>query len=527
MAAPVAPADQGAPPLPHRRPRVREVSSRFMSPAAASSSAGDLHSLSMKSPISRSKYAISTPAPERSSKPSQRRLLLRSQEQEPFSCCSHENIPEMVRSLDTPFQHAKPETLRKQRPVKFCKENGYGDQIAKSTSIRTAKSCRPDTPTAATCGASDRVVPSRFRLPQRQTSSSVTDAAKLLQSTGLSFSSSNLVSQTPSANELEPIQGGSCPNSPLSSQHTRNRALHDTRSSMTEEDTLSTRLLVRSSSGSNTIASGNCQTSSKFSTPSLCSRSLNLPISASQNSFKSSDRTLCKPPTTSMENRTLPPQPTSMKLGVDSRKGKRPHSSQEDAHSLKLFHNHYLLWRYANAKAQVSMDAQRAEMENQFFSLGADISRLRDSVKRKQVELAALQQMKALSTILEAQMPYLDEWSALEEDYTCSLSAATNALTNSLLRLPVSGNVQVNIKEAAEALDSSVKTMDTIIHDVQRFLPKAEEMDVLMSELATIADVEKALVEECGSILAKTHISQLEDCSLRGHLMQLRCSNLF
>ena len=56
---------------------------------------------------------------------------------------------------------------------------------------------------------------------------------------------------------------------------------------------------------------------------------------------------------------------------------------------------------------------------------------------------------------------------------------------------------------------------------------QAEEMDVLMSELASIADVEKALVEECGNILAKTHISQVEDCSLRGHLMQLRCTNIF
>lgn len=40
-------------------------------------------------------------------------------------------------------------------------------------------------------------------------------------------------------------------------------------------------------------------------------------------------------------------------------------------------------------------------------------------------------------------MPYLYEWSALEEDYTHSLSGTTSALTNSLLRLPVSGNVQV------------------------------------------------------------------------------------
>ncbi|KAI3718803.1 hypothetical protein L6452_19687 [Arctium lappa] len=81
-----APADQGPPPLPHRRPRVRET----------------------------------------------------------------------LQSLDTPFQHAKSETFsmqRKQRPLKLFKENGYGEQIVKSTSLKTFKPYRPDTPTTATCGA--------------------------------------------------------------------------------------------------------------------------------------------------------------------------------------------------------------------------------------------------------------------------------------------------------------------------------------------------------------------------------------
>lgn len=524
-------ADQGAPPppLPHRRPRVREVSSRFMSPSA-SSSAGDLHSLTMRSPISRSNHAVSTPAPERSSKPSpsQRRLVLRSHEQEPLSSSasfssSHENIPETCRSMDTPFQHAKPENFPNHRK-QSAKENGFGVQKLKSSSLRTGKSSRSDTPIAAT----DRIVPSRFRLPQRLTSSSVTDAAKLLQSTGLSFSSSNLgsnndtaiaVSQSfvesqPPSNESEPIQGGSTsyPNSPISSQHGRTWPLPDTRSSMIDEDTLSSRLIARSSSCSSTPAAGICPSLPKFSTSSLCSRSLNLSISSSQNSFKSN---------------SLPPQPTSMKLGVDSRKAKKPQSSQEDIHSLKLLHNHYLLWRYANAKAQVSMHTQKTAMENQLFSFGADISNLRDTVKRKQVELAVLQRIKALSTILEAQMPYLDEWCGLEEDYTCSLSGTTNALTNSLLRLPVTGNVQVNIKEAAEALDSAVKTTDMIVHHMQRFLPKAEEMDSVISELATVIDVEKALVQECGNLLGNTYTSQVGECSLRGHLIQLRCSNVF
>lgn len=44
---------KGAIPPPPRRPRVREVSSRFMSPVVSSSSSGDLHLLNAKSPITK------------------------------------------------------------------------------------------------------------------------------------------------------------------------------------------------------------------------------------------------------------------------------------------------------------------------------------------------------------------------------------------------------------------------------------------------------------------------------------------
>ncbi|GJT33236.1 SNARE associated Golgi protein [Tanacetum coccineum] len=125
----------------------------------------------------------------------------------------------------------------------------------------------------------------------------------------------------------------------------------------------------------------------------------------------------------------------------------------------------------------------------------------------------------ALATVATVVMPYLDEWSALEEDYIHPLSGTTKALTNSLLWLPDSGNVQVNKKEAAEALDSAVKTTDMIVNHMQSFLPKlsysdgtvcAEEMDTLISELANVNEEGKALVEECGNLLEKTHTLQMQ-----------------
>lgn len=38
-------------------------------------------------------------------------------------------------------------------------------------------------------------------------------------------------------------------------------------------------------------------------------------------------------------------------------------SHQEDVHSLRLFHNHYLQWRFANTKFEARMKAQKREVE--------------------------------------------------------------------------------------------------------------------------------------------------------------------
>lgn len=43
----------------------------------------------------------------------------------------------------------------------------------------------------------------------------------------------------------------------------------------------------------------------------------------------------------------------------------------------------------------------------------------------------------------QIQMPYLEEWGALEGDYSKSLSEAIQALVNASLQLPIGGNVRV------------------------------------------------------------------------------------
>lgn len=132
--------------------------------------------------------------------------------------------------------------------------------------------------------------------------------------------------------------------------------------------TVSTRLLAeRNGSRGNVTGSD----SSKFYA-SPCSRSLNLPLSNCEHSLyysvKTNEKTapsLSKPYLNSMKTGSLylPPHPPCTKLALDARKGRKVSSHQEDMHSLRMLQNHYLQWRYANAKAEFSMHAQRRETE--------------------------------------------------------------------------------------------------------------------------------------------------------------------
>ncbi|KAF5742808.1 hypothetical protein HS088_TW09G00868 [Tripterygium wilfordii] len=403
-------------PHPPRRPRVREVSSRFMSPVASFSSSGDLHLHALKSPLPNLNRQRSSSA----------------QRQRPLD----ENSAVVDSTSETPIQRRQPSRA----VIKLFKDNGGGGGRYGGNKVFTPS--RPDTPTVTATASSTS---SRLRpMLQRSTSSA---AEKLLHSSGIGLSNTgnNLRSSMPEGAEMLP--------------------------------TVSGRLLTERNINKLNVTGGDSLKPSS----SPCSRSLNFPSSTGENptfhhSIKGSERptsalSKSQPNSVKMAALSLPPVPPQAKLGIDAipKKARKVSSHQEDVHSLRMLHNHYLQWRYANAKAEASMQAQKRG----------------------------------------AEMPYLEEWSAFEEDYVVSLSEAIQALLNASVQIPVGGNVRVDIREVEKALSSAAKLMETVMLNVQGFMPKAEEIEKLISELAKVTDGEKALIEESGSLLSKTYASQV------------------
>ncbi|KAF6162620.1 hypothetical protein GIB67_003166 [Kingdonia uniflora] len=128
------------------------------------------------------------------------------------------------------------------------------------------------------------------------------------------------------------------------------------------------------------------------------------------------------------------------------------------------------------AKTESAIHAQSVTAQTSFNSLMPKISQLRESVKSKHLQLINFNKTTTTSTIIQSQMPHLDEWSALDVDYSTSLSGAITSLQAGSLRLPVNENVRVDIEELEGALNSASNVIETMSSHFQGFLPKAEEI---------------------------------------------------
>lgn len=241
----------------------------------------------------------------------------------------------------------------------------------------------------------------------------------------------------------------------------------------------------------------------------------------------------CLPSPTRARGHPLPPTTATSQIirssgvgslfnfGADGRKGKKG-ASPEDVHLFRLLHNRHLQWRFVNAKAEAVMNAQRLAAEKMLYGAWTKISELQDSVILKRIELHKAMHANKLRSILSEQKAYLEDWALLEQDHRNALSGAIKDLEATTVRVPITDGVKADIREVKEALNSAVDVMGPISSCICSLLPKVEDMSSLVSELASVAAQERALLDECKDLLATTGALEVEESSLRASLIQLK-----
>nr|CAD1825616.1 unnamed protein product [Ananas comosus var. bracteatus] len=227
-------------------------------------------------------------------------------------------------------------------------------------------------------------------------------------------------------------------------------------------------------------------------------------------------------PSSAVTSRAGAATPSVLSYIIDVRKGKKNADHIDDAHQLRLLHNRDLQWRLVNARADEALLIQQMSTESVLCSVWKTTSRLRDSVVMKRIDVGNLRQRIKLDTIVKEQIAYLERWTALEGEHSNSLSGAIEALKASTVRLPVTGGARADVLSVKNAVSSAVDVMQAMNSSISYLLSKVKCAESLVSELSVFAAKEKTMLDECRELLTTAAALQVQESSLRTHLMQLK-----
>ncbi|KAK4481657.1 hypothetical protein RD792_012564 [Penstemon davidsonii] len=195
---------------------------------------------------------------------------------------------------------------------------------------------------------------------------------------------------------------------------------------------------------------------------------------------------------------------------VDIKKGKKAADHIEDVHQLRLLYNRHLQWRYANAREDAALHAQKVKAERILYSVWRTINDMWGLVIQKKIDLQQLKLKWMLYSVLNNQLTCLDEWASFERDHTNSLTWAIQDLQASTIRVPLTGGARGDVESVKAAVCSAVDIMQAMGSSLCSILSRVEEMNLLVSELADVAAHERAMLDEFESLLGSTSVLQVE-----------------
>ncbi|KAG7983569.1 hypothetical protein I3843_04G112700 [Carya illinoinensis] len=165
-----------------------------------------------------------------------------------------------------------------------------------------------------------------------------------------------------------------------------------------------------------------------------------------------------------------------LNMGLDLLKRKKSSSSSslsmqpgnlENVHQLRLLYNRLLLWRYANARAEAVNGSITIQAERKFICAWDALTKLQHSVAEKKLQLEKEKLDMKLNNILSSQIKLLEAWGDMERPHISAVSRTVECLHAVVSRVPLTDGSSLDIKLAkitvGRALDltTSIKSICT------------------------------------------------------------------
>ncbi|XP_010069847.3 QWRF motif-containing protein 3 [Eucalyptus grandis] len=218
-----------------------------------------------------------------------------------------------------------------------------------------------------------------------------------------------------------------------------------------------------------------------------------------------------------------------LNMGLDLFKIKKPssHSSPlspagaEHVHQLRLLHNRLIQWQYVNAKANAANSKITSQAERNLACAWSSLTKLQHSVLQKKLQMEKEKFQMKLNLILYSQIRPLETWGDVERQHLLAISKTTESLQSIVCRLPLIEGAEVKPRSTSFALRHALDLTTSIKSAISDISPLGDGTVSLLSELANVVGQEKLLLEECLEYLRTISTLEIQERSLTCSMIQM------
>ncbi|KAJ8748300.1 hypothetical protein K2173_001719 [Erythroxylum novogranatense] len=217
-----------------------------------------------------------------------------------------------------------------------------------------------------------------------------------------------------------------------------------------------------------------------------------------------------------------------LSFGLDLLKGKKSSSPSslllvtgdaESIHQLRLLQNRLMQWRYANARAEAVNKNINDKSENHLLSAWFSLERLQHSVVQKRLKLEKEKMEMKLNVMLNSQMKLLESWGVMDRHHSSAVSMIKQCLHSVVSRVPLMEGAKVDFETVSNAIRQASDMMGSI-----KLSFSAGKTVTLLSQLAAVVRQEKLLLGECRDLLEAISLLEIQERSMKSYIIQ---SNLW
>ncbi|CAH9121219.1 unnamed protein product [Cuscuta epithymum] len=194
----------------------------------------------------------------------------------------------------------------------------------------------------------------------------------------------------------------------------------------------------------------------------------------------------------------------------------------ENVQSLRMMHNRLLQWRYVNAKSDAVNEKISRDAQKKLIYAEESISKLRQSVVQKKIQLQKQKLEMKLASLLHSQIKQLEDWGDMETKYLSSISMTKDSLHSVVCKVPLIQGAKVDPESTSIALQDASDLAASIELMLSSLSTGATGTAEVMKETAEVVIQEKLLLEECLELFKNISRLEIEERSLKCNLIQLR-----